>query len=115
MSIDDIQKKLWEAVNVLVGSGSVQVRLGHAGEYLAQIEESAAVAFPAMIGSQARLAEIRRRLTARGSIHETTGTLTDEAASEVARDILSLFIDATRAAGIATGATDSANLPRDIN
>lgn len=66
MGVDYTQEKLWQAMDTLVGTGSLQERLRFAGEYLLRLRGKE-VAFPAYPALQERLMGVLDQLTAAGS------------------------------------------------
>jgi hypothetical protein len=114
MSIDYTQQKLWEAVNALIGTGSLQERLRFAGDYLSK-SQMHLPAFPAMPALERRLNEVLEQLARAGSIEDTTRALNDEDAQQIASKILSLFCEATRAARTPVGVIETLNLPGDVH
>jgi hypothetical protein len=119
MGIDYTQQKLWEAMNSLIGTGTLQERLKGAAQFLILLPAHDP-AFPAFPDLEERLNRVLQRLTAvassgEGSIEATTQRLSDRDANEVAAEILSLFSEATRAAKFAVVASSTAILPGDVH
>src|SRR4051794_35771218 len=94
MSMDYTQQKLWEAVNALIGAGSLQERLGYARSYLAPLVDP----FPGLPRLQNRLEHVQAQLLA---------TLQDPEAERVAQEIMSLLLEATRLAHTPVGVTEA--------
>jgi hypothetical protein len=112
MSVDYTQQKLWEAVSALIGTGTLQRRLDFAAQHLVYLRKPEAP-FPSSSALGERLEEVIGRLTnvpatgAAGTIAATTSTLDDAVAEEIAIEILSLLLEATRLAEIPTGVTET--------
>ena len=108
MGMDYTQEKLWQAVNTLVGSGSIQTRLRYAAEYLIRVKGRDEHAFP-QAELQERFARVMERLTStpavgdEGTIQASTRNLTDEDAEKVASEIFSLFCGASELARVPVG------------
>jgi hypothetical protein len=99
MSMDYTQQKLWEAVNILIGTGSLQTRLGDARSYLAPLDYP----FPGWPGLQARLENVKTQLLENLS-H-------DDDAEKAAHEIVSLLLEATRLARTPVGVTEALTPP----
>ena len=112
MSMNYTQEKLWQAVHALIGAGTIQQRLNAAAQYLIRLrpDRSGAPAFPAMPALESRLNEVLRRLTEHG-IDATVNGLAEQDAAAIAEEVLSLFVEATRAADTPVGATETIALP----
>lgn len=109
MAIDYTQQKLWEAVNSLIGTGTLQERLKYAAVAIGLLRVHAP-AFPTFPELEERLA----RLIERVSDSPMRG-LSDEDAEKVASEILSLFCEATRAATYPVGASQTVIGPSDVH
>jgi hypothetical protein len=94
MSMDHTQQKLWEAVNMLIGTGALQTRLRDARLYLAPLIDP----FPGWPRLQSRLEHVRAQLL---------GSLPDHEAEKVAQEIMSLLLEATRLARQPIGVTEA--------
>jgi hypothetical protein len=87
------RQKLSEAVGALIGADTLQKRLASAGQYLIFVHEPA---FPDDPEWDARFRRVKARLTQQegpnGRLEVTTWwALTDEAANEIAKEILFLY------------------------
>jgi hypothetical protein len=82
MSVHYTQQKLWEAVNMLIGTGTLQERLGYARSYLAPL----AYPFPGRPSLESRLEDVRTRLLEK---------LPDDEGEKVAQEIMLLLLEAT--------------------
>ena len=107
MSADYTQEKLWQAVETLIGSGSIQERLKFAAMYLIRLDSTKdGLAFPGDSDAQTRFARLMERLTSappsgdEGTIEATTRTLSDDEGRRLAEDIFRLFCRATELADI---------------
>ncbi len=94
MSIEYVREKLWQAVDTLVGSGSIRQRLEDAAIYLIRLK-------PAEIPARERdrFVEVMDTLTGHpaeqpgeGSIRASVRKLPDEEASALSRKILSIYV-----------------------
>jgi hypothetical protein len=94
MSMDYTQQTLWEAVNRLIGTGSLQTRLGHARSYLAPLEYP----FPGWPGLQSRLENVKTQLLENFS---------NDDAEKAAQEMVSLLLKATRLARTPVGVAEA--------
>ena len=95
MSISYVQEKLWQAVDTLVGGGTIQDRLAYAAEYLIRVKvdeipDSRRAEFGAVMDS---LTKHPAKVVGEGSIRASVRKLTDEEGAGLARKILSIYID----------------------
>ena len=102
MSADYTQEKLWQAVETLIGSGSIQERLKFAAMYLIRLDSTKDdLAFAGDSDAQTRFDLLIERLTSappsgdEGTIEATTRTLSDDEGGRLAEDIFGLFCRAT--------------------
>ena len=110
MSADYTQEKLWQAVDILIGSGSIQERLEFAAMYLICLNSPKDdLAFAGDSDAQTRFDRLIERLTSappsgdEGTIAATTRTLSDFEGGRLAKDIFDLFCRATELADIPVG------------
>ena len=110
MSADYTQEKLWQAVETLIGSGSIQERLKFAAMYLIRLDSTKDdLAFAGDSDAQTRFDRLIERLTSappsgdEGTIAATTRTLSDFEGGRLAKDIFDLFCRATELADIPVG------------
>jgi hypothetical protein len=94
VSIEYVREKLWQAIDTLVGGGSIRERLEDAATYLIRLK-------PGEIPAHERdnFVEVMEALTAHpaetpgeGSIRASVRKLTDEEVSALGRKILSIYI-----------------------
>jgi hypothetical protein len=94
MSMHYTQQKLWEAVNMLIGTGSLQERLDYVRAYLAPL----AYPFPGWPSLRSRLETVRERLLT---------TLSDDEGEKVAQEIMLLLLEATSLDPMPVGVSDA--------
>jgi ferric-dicitrate binding protein FerR (iron transport regulator) len=89
-----VREKLWQAIDTLVGDGSIHQRLEYAAEYLIRLR-------PAEIPARERddfadvmkaLAEHPAEIPGEGQIRASVRKLTGEEAGAIGRKILSIYI-----------------------
>ena len=104
------QEKLYQAMQALVGAGSVQERLASAAFYLVRLKLRHA--FPDHVDLQGKFDGVMSRLTsvpavgAEGTIDSSTRALSDEDGAQIADDIFGLFLSATQLADTPVGGVD---------
>lgn len=92
------EEKLYQAVDTLIGSQTIQERLKHAGMFLIRLDEKDFGGAPDLY---AKFKSIHDRLTSvqpagdEGSLEATTSILNNEAAASLATEILSLMCEVT--------------------
>jgi hypothetical protein len=95
VSISYVQEKLWQALDTLVGAGSLQERLAYAAEYLIrlkidEIPDRWRAEFRTVMDSLTRYPAEEE---GDGSIRASVRKLTDEEGEAIARKIMSIYID----------------------
>jgi DNA-directed RNA polymerase alpha subunit len=93
MAYDDTRKKVWEAVNTLVGSGTIQERLAWAAECLIQLRPDEELPKKLREEFEAVCHELTKETATgnEGNIAATTRKLSSEEGTRLARHILSLY------------------------
>jgi hypothetical protein len=95
MAYDDTRMKVWEAVNTLVGSGTIQERLAWAAECLIQLHRPDEE-LPKELREEFKAVchELTKETATgnEGNITATTRKLSSEEGTRLARRILSLYV-----------------------
>ncbi len=107
MAADYTQEKLWQAVQHLIGPGSIQRRLEAAAGYIIRLQGGdAAFDEPDLQRQVDMLIQELTKTPARGdegTIAATTRMLTDQDGAKIAEEIFELFCRATDRATVPVG------------